>query len=864
MVQVVSKLSGLLVLTMLLFATALSGTGAAVPVDGTGNDPITVRQGGECYRPTPLGNGSEAVGSFYDYRVSTNYSSTGTIRFQEHQVSNLFVYNGSDGYSLVFLHDAYEDGAPYGSTVTFEITGLPAAGSWPVEDDDYPDQDDNFTHDGSRSEIDWMWAPERTDGAAFRGLATEPNASITVDPRFNERADEWGDWTWSGNRNNVVTEWRLLGENATEVTTLDMNRNVTVSVGPCDRTAPTASLLADETNATVGASITFDAGNSTDNEGIVTYRWDYDGDGTVDDRTDTATTTHAYANASEYNATVTVVDEAGNADSATATVGVTTAANTEAPSATLDTPSQAASGAGITLDASNSTDDEGIARYRWDYDADGTVDRRTTAATVTTSYDRLGEYNVTVTVVDGANNTDSATATITVTEPADTEAPSALLDAPNQTVVGTTVTLDASNATDDEGIVQYRWDYDGDGAVDNTTSAATTTIGFENASEYTPSVTVVDGAGNEDSANASLAVQPADTEPPTATLDVPSEVTVGETFTAEANNVTDANSIVKRRWYYDGTEGRNGPTRISFAERGDHTVSLELRDAVGNNRTITRTVSATADGSDRQQPADGGSNDRSGSPGGSTGPSNPGGQDATPPAAPSPPPADTAPGDESEPTDEPDTATPSLSVSSIRADNRTVAPGEPVTVTVVVTNAGDATGSYTATLTTAGSTRTDSMSVNDTVTVPAGENRSLALSTAFDRPGEYDLQAGNSTLGVVVNETTELSPPDQPDRSPSETPDGTPGETPPPPTETPPPPTETPVLTPGPTPPEPQAGNSTPTPGETSTDTTTGGPTEPLPDTPTSQTPGTDGPGFGFFSAIVSIILAALVRSRRR
>ncbi|MEF8784987.1 MAG: PKD domain-containing protein, partial [Haloarculaceae archaeon] len=287
-----STLLGLTLAMVMVLGMAMTGTTAATDADG----PITVSQGGDCYAPGTIGDGTENVSTFYNYSVENDYSSEGTTHLQENQVSNLFLYNGSEGKSLVFLHDKYKQ-APYGSTITFVITGLPEAGEWAVEDDGYPGRDDNWDISATRTEVDWKWSPDRTDGGAYRGLGAEENISIEIDPAFNEDAEAWGDWTWSGDQDNRTEEWRLLDSNGDKVTQFDMDQNVTVNVGPCDQTSPTASLSVNNTNPTVGESVAFDASNSTDNEGITEYRWDFDGDGTVDDTTSSATIKHAYASA---------------------------------------------------------------------------------------------------------------------------------------------------------------------------------------------------------------------------------------------------------------------------------------------------------------------------------------------------------------------------------------------------------------------------------------------------------------------------------------------------------------------------------------------------------------------------------------
>ena len=83
-----------------------------------------------------------------------------------------------------------------------------------------------------------------------------------------------------------------------------------------DVTNPVANAGQDQT-VNVGDTVTFDAGGSTDNVGIVSYEWDF-GDGTTS--TGTAAT-HEYANAGTFTVTLTIEDAAEN--QATDTVVVT-------------------------------------------------------------------------------------------------------------------------------------------------------------------------------------------------------------------------------------------------------------------------------------------------------------------------------------------------------------------------------------------------------------------------------------------------------------------------------------------------------------------------------------------------------------
>jgi len=91
----------------------------------------------------------------------------------------------------------------------------------------------------------------------------------------------------------------------------------TVTITVLDITKPTANAGPDQT-VNVGEPVTFDAGGSTDNVGIVSYEWDF-GDGTTGTG---KTTTHTYASPGTYTVTLTVKDAAGNTHTDTTTITV--------------------------------------------------------------------------------------------------------------------------------------------------------------------------------------------------------------------------------------------------------------------------------------------------------------------------------------------------------------------------------------------------------------------------------------------------------------------------------------------------------------------------------------------------------------
>lgn len=250
-------------------------------------DSYSIIQDGECTTITSLGDGTESVEEFYDYRTpetdpeSYTYSSYGTTELQQNDTSILFFYEGTEGTSLVLVHDRL-DGGTGGGAITMQLNGLPEKGEWPVEDDNYSDDlgpgpFDEFDHGETSSRITWVWNDSRTDGAAFRG-GLEDNFEVTVDPAFNDDADFR---VYSGE----VTEWQVLSGTIDDVerTPLDF-QEITILPGPCH------SFIVSEINApeTVDSDEEFQVSATVENDGNAenTFPVPFTVDGEVVDETE--------------------------------------------------------------------------------------------------------------------------------------------------------------------------------------------------------------------------------------------------------------------------------------------------------------------------------------------------------------------------------------------------------------------------------------------------------------------------------------------------------------------------------------------------------------------------------------------------
>jgi len=597
------------VLAVTLAAVVTASAVTAVPgvalfagtVSANAPSTIAVAQGTNCYTVQPVGNGSETVEAFYDYRNpensnepgNTTYSSFGTTEFQETGASSLFFYDGANGTSLVVVHDQTgdEDG---GSTITWSLSGLPSGGELAVQDDYYENQplDDEWNYSNTTADVDWKYADNRTDGAAFRGLDGENFTTITIDPGYNEAADYWGEWDYSGSEEYEVTDWTVRESGGEVVSHLALDQRVFVHHDACGTgAAPNASLDGDSSTRT-GDPINLTASNTTDGDGNVAgYEWDLDGDGDPERTTETPEITHAFDSGGTETVTVTAFDTYANHDSAALDVTVV-----EPPNASLSAPDLVSPNETVTLDASNSTDDDGVDEYRWDLDGDGVVDRNTSDATTTTSYNETGDRTVSVTVVDAQNATDTATATVSV-EP--DSPPTAALSVTDEAEVGEPVSLDASDSSDDRDIEEYRWDFDGDGEAEDTTDGdqAATNHTYESTGNYTPTVTVVDDAGQTANASASLSVVTAN-EPPTADLAVPESAATNETVALNASASTDGDGTIESyEWDFgdgDSETTENATVEHAYDEAGEYHPSVTVTDDDGADDEATATVDVAA------------------------------------------------------------------------------------------------------------------------------------------------------------------------------------------------------------------------------------------------------------------------------
>ena len=131
-----------LVVLAVLLSPAVSTVSVTAAPDDTGT--YAVAQGTTCTPVAPVSNTSQNVTTFYDYRnpypeitgrpYATTYSSYGTDEYQISDGSSLFFYTGSEGTSLVVLHDRLGDDEGEPGTVTLRERDTTAQKRVAVED----------------------------------------------------------------------------------------------------------------------------------------------------------------------------------------------------------------------------------------------------------------------------------------------------------------------------------------------------------------------------------------------------------------------------------------------------------------------------------------------------------------------------------------------------------------------------------------------------------------------------------------------------------------------------------------------------------------------------------------------------------
>lgn len=235
---------------------------------------------------------------------------------------------------------------------------------------------------------------------------------------------------------------------------------------------------------------------------IVQFRWDFDGNGSTD-VTDTVgrDQTFVYAQPGSYAAALTILDSLGRTDKRTQTIVV---GNAPPVASSTASPTNGAAPLSVTF-TTTATDANGVVKFEWDFDGNGSIDRviNGTAGTTSFSYATPGSFQPSLRVTDalGAVTTLATPAMAVRVGPAGS--PRATLTVSASTGAAPLAVRLTGAVTDPLGqsVQGYEWDANGDGTFEAATG--TTNVfdaSYASAGTWYPRmrVTMADGRRAED------------------------------------------------------------------------------------------------------------------------------------------------------------------------------------------------------------------------------------------------------------------------------------------------------------------------------------------------------------------------------
>ncbi len=416
-----------------------------------------------------------------------------------------------------------------------------------------------------------------TDSCTDLDCSFDASASSDPDGSITSYAWDFGDGT-TGTGVTAAHSYTADGSYTVQLTVTDNQGATNTSSVVVTVAAPVVNQppVAAVTSSCTDLTCSFDASTSSDPDGsIVSYAWDF-GDGTSGTG---VTASHSYAAAGTYGVSVTVTDDQGATNTATTSVTVTAPVN-QPPTASFTSNCTDLS---CSFDANGSSDSDGnIVSYAWDF-GDGS---NASGVTTNHSYATAGSYTVSLTVTDDQGATNTSTANVSVTPPAN-QAPTASF-VPSCTDLA--CSFDASASSDPDGsIASYAWDF-GDGTTGSGFNPSHT---YAVAGTYNVQLTVTDDQGATASTSGSVTVSAAPNQAPTASF-TSSCTDLACSFDASASSDADG-SIASYAWNYgDGTTGTGITSSHSFASAGSYDVVLTVTDDQGATGSFTNRVTVTA------------------------------------------------------------------------------------------------------------------------------------------------------------------------------------------------------------------------------------------------------------------------------
>jgi len=280
-------------LFLLLVAFLLSAIGFA-----QGEGFYRLSQGETQVQISPLEDPTSAV-DFYNY--ANNQSNTG---LEEANTAIFFLYqNTTTGTVSLFL--LLSGPAGTAGTTTITLSGVPAGADFLVQDDE-ADFRDTWELTPPTGSVTWAWDETKSDGMVLGPLG--PQFELTLYPQFT-----------SG-----ISTVAFLSGNIAAPQAIDLNLIDPIIVEGTPNMPPRVMFTVTPADPHINEPVTFDASGSMDPDGtIMSYEWDFDGDGIFDLSTGEPVATYSYPTSGLMNVTLRATDNEGASDRYTYSLDIT-------------------------------------------------------------------------------------------------------------------------------------------------------------------------------------------------------------------------------------------------------------------------------------------------------------------------------------------------------------------------------------------------------------------------------------------------------------------------------------------------------------------------------------------------------------
>uniref|UniRef100_UPI00398F2475 dyslexia-associated protein KIAA0319-like n=1 Tax=Pristiophorus japonicus TaxID=55135 RepID=UPI00398F2475 len=361
--------------------------------------------------------------------------------------------------------------------------------------------------------------------------------------------------------------------------------NVTVKPAPRVNQPPVAIASPKVQEVSLPTTSTFiDGSQSTDDDGIVSYRWEEVKGPLREQKASASTATLHLSNlvTGNYTFRLTVLDSDGVENSTTAIVIVSRPVDyppvaNAGPNQAITLPRNS-----ITLNGNQSSDDYQIVNYEWSLspNSEGKVVAMQGVRTphLQLSAMQEGDYTFQLTVTDSAGQQSSTEVTVIV-QPERNSPPIANVG-PDKELISPveSTTLDGEGSTDDQGISSYRWEKISgpDVKVVDNDKAVAMVMGLQ-VGMYQFRLTVSDQQGLSNSQTVTITVRKETNNRPVASAGGNHVLALpNNSITLDGSKSSDDQGIVSYLWSRDG----QSPAAGEVMHGSDHDSMLQLTNLV--------------------------------------------------------------------------------------------------------------------------------------------------------------------------------------------------------------------------------------------------------------------------------------------